>query len=194
MEGSIKRAEGGAQADPATRECFEGLTRGALAGIGLSAILLCVAMPLSASAKPGAQDGVGEIVQPATGTDRAVYAPIAPSAILPHFLGDWATRSGNCVGQSYKNRMGLKPDLAIIAGEALTVRTVYVDTGTSHDRDDDAPPRAADYADARDMLASLVRPGSEAVHFVHFRFSEASGRLIVEEVGKPRRAYVRCSM
>ncbi|MDX8356865.1 hypothetical protein [Sphingopyxis terrae] len=160
----------------------------------MSAIILCVAMPLSASAKPGAQDGVGEIVQPATGTDRAVYAPIAPSAILPHFLGDWATRSGNCVGQSYKNRMGLKPDLAIIAGEALTVRTVYVDTGTSHDRDDDAPPRAADYADARDMLASLVRPGSEAVHFVHFRFSEASGRLIVEEVGKPRRAYVRCSM
>ena len=63
MAGRVTRAEGGAQAGPATRECFEGLSRGALAGIGLSAILLCVAMPLSASAKPGAQDGVGEIVE-----------------------------------------------------------------------------------------------------------------------------------
>lgn len=163
-------------------------------GIGLSALLLCGGMPQSVSAKPDAQDGVGQIVQPATGTDRAVYAPLDRPVILPRFLGNWATRPGKCIGQSYKNRMGLRPDLAIIAGQALTVREAYVDAGPPRDRAGDEPLPVDDYANARDMLIRVVRSGEDTSRAIHFQFSSSSGRLIVEEVGKPRRAYVRCSL
>ena len=140
------------------------------------------------------QDGVGEIVRPATGTDRAVYAPIDRPIILPPFLGTWAVRSGKCIGQSYRDRMELHTDLAIVAGEAFTVQGTYVDAGPPHDRAGDEPLRSADYSNTRDMLVGLVRSGEEDTRFVHFRFSDRSGKLLVEEVGKPRRAFVRCAI
>lgn len=164
-----------------------------LVGIGLSALSLCGGALLSADAKPDLE-GVGQIVQPATGTDRAVYAPLDRPAILPRFLGNWATRPGKCIGQSYKNRMGLRPDVAIIAGQALTVREAYVDAGPPRDRAGDEPLHVEDYANVRDMLIRVARSGEETSRAIHFQFSSSSGLLIVEEVGKPRSAYVRCSL
>lgn len=168
----------------------------ALASLRLScfAMLLCSGVPHTVLARPAAREGIGEIVQPATGTDRAVYAPLDRPVILPRFLGNWAARAGKCIGQSYKNRMGLRPDLAIIAGQALTVREAYVDPGLPRDRAGDGPLRAADHANAQDMLIRAIRSGEEDARAIHLRFSSRSGRLIVEEVGKPRRAYVRCSI
>jgi hypothetical protein len=198
----MKRRSPGTQGSAKSRTA-ETLSAGSLArlpapyrllGIGLSALLLCGGAPQSSGARLNAQDGVGQIVQPATGTDRAVYAPFDRPVILPRFLGNWATRPGKCIGQSYRNRMGLRSDLAIIAGQALVVREAYVDAGPPRDRAGDDPLRAADYANAQDMLIRVIRSGEEDTRAIHLLFSGRSGRLIVEEVGKPRSAYVRCSM
>ncbi|MBD3728368.1 MAG: hypothetical protein IE933_01550 [Sphingomonadales bacterium] len=164
-----------------------------LSAIGIAALLLCAGSPPPAS-QLDAQEGIGQIVEPATGTDRAVFAPLDRPAILPRFLGDWAARSGKCIGQSYKDRMGLTPDMAIVAGHALIVGAVYVDAGAPRDRAGDEPLLSPDFADAQEMLVSFTRAGEEETRFIHFEFSRKSGRLIVEEVGQPRRAYVRCSM
>lgn len=180
--------------DPGAKTSFGKALLSQLCGSALTAALLCAGMVQPALARPAAQEGIGEIVLPATGTDRAVYAPLDRPVILPSFVGNWATRPGRCVGQSYKNRMGLRPDLAIIAGQALTVRVTYVEAGPPRDRAGDQPLPAASHAKSRDMLVSLVRSGEDTIRNVHFRFSDTSGRLIVEEVGKPRRAYVRCSI
>lgn len=180
--------------DPCAKSSFGKALVSPLCGSALTAALLCAGMAQPAIARPAAQEGIGEIVLPATGTDRAVYAPLDRPVILPSFVGNWATRPGRCVGQSYKNRMGLRPDLAIIAGQALTVRVTYVEAGPPRDRAGDQPLPAASHAKSRDMLVSLVRSGEDTIRNVHFRFSNTSGRLIVEEVGKPRRAYVRCSI
>lgn len=164
-------------------------------GIGLSALLLCGGVPQSVSAKPDAQDGVGQIVQPATGTERAVYVPIAPPVILPRFIGTWATRGGKCIGQNYTNRMELRADLAIIAGHALTVKTAAVEGGRERDEGDDLGyERAQNHAGVGDMVVGLLRSGETEMRHIHFWFSYRTGRLILEEVGKPRRAYVRCTM
>lgn len=164
-------------------------------GISLSAFLLCCGVPQSVSAKPDAQDGVGQIVQPATGTDRAVYVPIEPHVILPRFLGTWATRGGKCIGQNYTNRMELRADLAIIAGHALTVKEVSAEGSQERDeREELGFERAQDHAGAGDMVVGLLRSGETEMRHIHFWFSSRTGRLILEEVGKPRRAYVRCTI
>lgn len=179
---------------PAKRLRAHVIGAGRIVGPGLSALLLCGLAPIAGAAKPDTQDGVGEIVRPATGTDRAVYAPIDRPIILPPFLGTWAVRSGKCIGQSYRDRMELHTDLAIVAGEAFTVQATYVDVGPPYDRAGDEPLRSADYSNRRDMLVGLLRSGEEDTRFVHFRFSDRSGKLLVEEVGKPRRAFVRCAI
>lgn len=155
--------------------------------------LPCAALQ-AAGTKLDIQEGIGQIVQPATGTDRAVYTPLDRPVILPQFFGTWAAKAGKCLPQSYKNRMELRSDLAIIAGHSFTVRTVYVDAGPPNDREGDIPLPAASYADARDMLVELARAGDGAPRIIHFHFSDRSGRLILEEVGKARTAYVRCRL
>ena len=163
-------------------------------GISLSAFLLCCGVPQSVSAKPDAQDGVGQIVQPATGTDRAVYVPIEPHVILPRFIGTWATRSGKCIGQHYTNRMELRTNLAIIAGHAFKVQDAFAEGGRERDEGDNlGAERAQDHAGAGDMVVGLLRSGETEMRHIHFWVSYRTGRLILEEVGKPRRAYVRCT-
>lgn len=163
-------------------------------GISLSAFLLCCGVPQSASAKPDAQDGVGQIVQPPTGTERAVYVPIDPHVILPRFIGTWATRGGKCLGQHYTNRMELRTNLAIIAGHALMVEKAFAEGGSERDEGDGlGAERAQDHAGASDMVVGLLRSGETEMRHIHFWFSYRTGRLILEEVGKPRRAYVRCT-
>lgn len=136
---------------------------------------------------------IGEIVQPATGAGRAVYAPLDPAVILPRFLGRWAVRSGKCVGQKYMDRMELDQNLAILAGHTFTVQAALVEAGAQRAANAARVPRAGDYANAGDLLVGFDRPGPDGPRYIHFRFARGSGRLIVEEVGKPRRAFVRCS-
>jgi len=135
---------------------------------------------------------IGEIVQPATGAGRAVYAPLDQAVILPRFLGRWAMRSGKCIGQKYTDRMELDQNLAILAGRTFTVRAALVEAAPQTTADDAQSPRAGDYANANDLLVGFDQTGNDDLRYIHFRFARASGRLIVEEVGKPRRAYVRC--
>ena len=136
---------------------------------------------------------IGEIVQPATGTGRAVYAPLDQAVILPRFLGRWAVRSGKCVGQRYTDRIELDQNLAILAGHTFTVRTALVEAGAQSTANEGQALRAGEYANASDLLVGFDLPGPDGPRYIHFRFARGSGRLIVEEVGKPRRAYVRCS-
>ena len=166
-----------------------------LIGTTASAMLLGGNAPARTRATPDARDRVGEIVQPATGTDRAVYVPIEPHVILPRFLGTWATRGGKCIGQNYANRMELRADLAIIAGHALTVKKVFAEGNQDrNEREELGFERAQGHAGDGDMLVGLLRSGEAEMRHIHFWFSYRTGRLILEEVGKPRRAYVRCTI
>ena len=165
-----------------------------LAAQGLCALLICSAPAQSASTKLDREEGIGQIVRPATGTDRAVYAPLDRPVILPQFVGTWATQPGKCLPQSYKNRMELRPDLAIVAGHAYTLRATFVNVGLPADREGDEPLPASEFSGARDMLTDLSRAGEGTARMIHFHFSDRSGRLILEEVGKPRMAYVRCKI
>ncbi len=141
-----------------------------------------------------ADDRVGEIVRPATGTGRAVYETLDLPVILPHFLGTWAVKPGRCIGQKSRDRMELQQGLGIIMGHALSVETVLVDAGGQDEGESGQRPRASDFADARDLLVGFNNDGAEELRYIHFRFASGNTRLIVEEVGKPRRAYVRCSL
>ncbi|MBN9032651.1 MAG: hypothetical protein BGO05_12410 [Rhizobiales bacterium 63-7] len=165
--------------------------RGILLAIS-ALIITTVVFPCSGKAQTP-EGKIGEIVQPATGTGRAVYAPLDQAVILPRFLGRWAVLSGKCVGQRYTDRMELDQNLAILAGRTLTVQTALVEADPQSTANEAQPPRAGDYADADDLLVGFDRPGPDGPRYIHFRFARGSGRLIVEEVGKPRRAYVRCS-
>lgn len=166
-----------------------------LIGTTASAMLLGGNAPACTRPTLDVRDRVGEIVQPATGTERAVYVPIAPPVILPRFIGTWATRGGKCIGQNYINRMELRSDLAIIAGHALTVKTAAVEGGRERDEGDDLGyEQAQNHAGAGDMVVGLLRSGETEMRHIHFWFSYRTGRLILEEVGKPRRAYVRCTI
>jgi hypothetical protein len=89
--------------------------------------------------------------------------------------------------------MELDQNLAILAGHTFTVQTALVEAGPQSAANEVHAPRADDYADAGDLLVGFDRPGPDGPRYIHFRFAHGSGRLIVEEVGKPRRAYVRCS-
>lgn len=161
--------------------------------LAISALIITtVVLPCSGKAQTP-EGKIGEIVQPATGTGRAVYAPLDQAVILPRFLGRWAVRSGKCVGQRYTDRMELDQNLAILAGHTFTVQTALVEAGPQSAANEVHAPRADDYADAGDLLVGFDRPGPDGPRYIHFRFAHGSGRLIVEEVGKPRRAYVRCS-
>lgn len=141
-----------------------------------------------------AQDRIGEIVQPVTGTDRAVYVPLNPPVILPRFIGNWATHASTCVKQPYTNRMELRPDIAIIAGHVFTVQEAFAESGPTRDEGDNlGTARAESHADADDMVVGLRRSEKDGMRHINFRFSHRTGRLILEEVGKPRRAYVHCS-
>lgn len=155
-------------------------------------MIATTALPRSGEAQTH-EDKIGEIVQPATGAGRAVYAPLDQAVILPRFLGRWAVRSGRCIGQKYTDRMELDPNLAILAGRTFVVQTALVEAASQGTADDVQPPRAGDYADAGDLLVGFDQPGGDGPRYIHFRFAGGSGRLLVEEVGKPRRAYVRCS-
>lgn len=139
-----------------------------------------------------AQDRIGEIVQPSTGADRAVYVPMDQAVILPRFLGKWATSSGKCRSRDSADRMELQQRLAVLGSSRLPVRAALVEVDPQGADDDSQPPRAQDYANAEDILVRFGRPGSGPRH-IHFRFVKGGPRLIVEEVGKPRRAYIRCS-
>lgn len=166
-----------------------------LIGTTASAMLLGGNAPARTRATLDVRDRVGEIVQSATGTDRAVYVPIEPHVILPRFLGTWATRGGKCIGQNYTNRMELRPNLAIIAGHALAVQEAFAEGGSERDEGDDlGAERAQDHAGTGDMVVGLLRSGETEMRHIHFWFSYSTGRLILEEVGKPRRAYVRCTI
>lgn len=152
---------------------------------------------IAASAKtpPSAQDRIGAIVRPATGTGRAVYAPLDRPIILPRFRGAWAITRGQCVRQHYTNRMDLQRDVAIVAGHAYRVREAYViGRGSRNERDDGGYVRAEDFLRAGDTILVLFRSGETTVRRVNLRFSSLSARLIFEEVGKPRRGYVRCRL
>lgn len=165
--------------------------RGPTRSTALYALLLANAV-LPGPAKAQIPDGrIGEIVQPATGAGRAIYAPLERPMILPRFLGRWAVRAGRCVGQPYTDRLELDPGLAIIAGRTLPLQTVLVETA-QQDRAA-PPPRAEDYAYASDLLVVFNQAGRNGVRYIHFKIVGLDGRLIVEEVGKPRRAYVRCA-
>lgn len=144
--------------------------------------LLFIALPQGVTAQTR-REKIGEIVQPATGAGRAVYAPLDHATILPRFLGRWAARSGKCVGQKYWDRMELDLSLGILSGRALRVRTALVETDPQG-AGDDASPRAADYANADDLLVGFAPPDSETLRYVHFHLVDRGARLIVEEVGR----------
>jgi len=179
----------------ATNGSIWALTGRLLLCASASAMLLCGNASAGARTTADAQDRIGEIVQPATGTGRTVYVPLAPAGILPRFIGTWATRGGKCIGQHYTHRMELRADLAIIAGHALRVQETFTEGGPERDEGDDlGDERAQNHADADDMVVGLLRSGEPDMRHIHFWFSLRTGRLILEEVGKPRRAYVRCTI
>ncbi|MBN9549279.1 MAG: hypothetical protein J0H31_10470 [Alphaproteobacteria bacterium] len=161
--------------------------------LAASALMVAAILLPPGSQAQTPEGGIGEIVQPATGAGRAIYAPLDQAVILPRFLGRWAVRSGKCVGQKYTDRMELSQRLAILAGRSLTVQAALVEAGPQGGADDGPSPRADDYADADDLLVGFDQPDGDGPRYIHFRFEGEGGRLIVEEVGKPRRAYVRCS-
>lgn len=190
-----QRGSGGISGVRATSRPAWALTGRLLLCAGASTMLLCGNASARARTTPDTQDRVGEIVQPATGTDRAVYVPLTPTEILPHFIGTWATRGSKCIGQHYTHRMELRADLAVIAGHALTVQEVSAEGGQERDEGDDLGyERAQDHADADDMVVGLLRSGETDMRRIHLWFSYHTGRLILEEVGKPRKAYVRCTI
>lgn len=167
--------------------------RGSTSSAALCALFLAhVLAPGSAQAQAQIpEDRIGDIVQPATGAGRAVYAPLARPMILPRFLGRWAVRPGRCVGQPYTDRLQMDPGLAIIAGRTLPVQTVLVETAQQGRAA--PPPNAEDHGYASDLLIVFDQAGRTGVRYIHFKIVGLDGRLIVEEVGQPRRAYVRCA-
>ncbi|MFC0590133.1 hypothetical protein ACFFF7_11965 [Novosphingobium aquiterrae] len=142
--------------------------------------------------KSGAQDRIGEIVQPASGTGRAVYAALDQAVILPRFLGKWAIDRDSCRRRESAGHIELQQRLAIMGKSRLAVQAALVEIDPDSAGDDGKSPRARDYANADDILVRFGQQGREP-RYIHFRFGYGGARLIVEEVGQPRRAYVRCA-
>ena len=143
--------------------------------------------------KSDAQDRVGEIVEPATGTGRAVYVRLDQAVILPRFLGHWAVRSGKCSAQKSTDRIDFQKRVVVLRGRRLAVQGALVEIDPQTSLDYDPPARAVDQANTDDFLVDFGRPGNDDGPYVHFRIAPSGTRLIVEEAGKPQRIYVRCS-
>lgn len=154
-------------------------------------LLISVALAGVAYAQPP-DERPGEIVRPATGAGRAVYAPLDQAWIPSRLQGRWAARPGRCVGQLYTDRMELGPQLAIVDGRTLAIHTVLAEAGAQAPAPGGGPPHANDLATMSDVLVAFDQSGRPEPRHIHFRLARAGDRLIVEEVGKPRRAYVRC--
>lgn len=141
----------------------------------------------------GAQPVPEEIVRPATGAGRAVYAPLDHAEILLRFVGEWSLRPELCAHHDPAGRLGLHQRMALIDGQIFPVEQALVMAPLQNAKNGDRPLRGRDFALTDDLLVGLAVPGSPDLRFIHFYLSADGTSIVVEEVGQPRRTYWRCA-